>query len=259
MEGLIAHVDTNRVPEASVLAVPEPPWTNTWHPVSHGRVIAAFEKGVAENNLRIVSREYSLNASGTRMFGVWGLDDELTDGMKLAMGFRNSIDKSMQIGVCAGIKVFVCDNLALSGDYVRFRKHTSGLDDAELEYIAIASVIKVIDKMESYRNWVNELKVMPVDLLDLANLAPPVIPVTDTFKTIVYDLVFTEKVFPPSKIPSFIQAVLAESLEALNQGYQVNSWYTVFNAVTRMLREESVFNVGKATAKVESMIKRRMT
>lgn len=33
---LIAHVDTKKIEESAVLAIPEPKWTRTWHPVSHG-------------------------------------------------------------------------------------------------------------------------------------------------------------------------------------------------------------------------------
>ena len=42
------------------------------------------------------------------------------------VGFRNSHDKSMVAGICAGARVFVCDNLAFSGDFSEKRKHTPG-------------------------------------------------------------------------------------------------------------------------------------
>ena len=47
--------------------------------------------------------------------------------MGLAVGFRNSYDKSMSAGFAIGGRVFVCDNLALAGELVVMRKHTGGI------------------------------------------------------------------------------------------------------------------------------------
>jgi hypothetical protein len=45
------------------------------------------------------------------------------------MGIRTSNDRSMSIQICAGLSVFVCDNLVFRGDLIALnRKHTSGLD-----------------------------------------------------------------------------------------------------------------------------------
>jgi hypothetical protein len=42
----------------------------------------------------------------------------------LAVGIRNSIDKTFPLGFCAGSRVFVCDNLAFLTELLGTRKHT---------------------------------------------------------------------------------------------------------------------------------------
>ena len=44
--------------------------------------------------------------------------------MSLAVGIRNSVDKSFPLGFCAGSRVFVCDNLAFRSELLVRRKHT---------------------------------------------------------------------------------------------------------------------------------------
>jgi uncharacterized protein DUF932 len=45
------------------------------------------------------------------------------------MGIRTSNNKTMSIQICAGLSVFVCDNLVSRGDLIALnRKHTSGLN-----------------------------------------------------------------------------------------------------------------------------------
>lgn len=41
------------------------------------------------------------------------------------LGLRNSHDRTFPVGIAFGSRVFVCDNLAFSGDHVIRRKHTA--------------------------------------------------------------------------------------------------------------------------------------
>ena len=272
MAGLIAHKDTTYVNELMVKAVPEPAWTDSWHPVSPARVIDNLEAGIAGMNLRVTGKDYSLNESGTRMFGVWRLDDMVIDGMGLAIGFRNAIDKTMKLGFCAGLTVFICDNMALSGDFIRFRKHTSGLNDESLQQLTMEALDQVVTKMEKYRDSINGLKEIPVIEGPMRNrFALPFhqefwmdddgtvragLLETEVFKGIMLDMAMYYNIFPITKIPSFIDAFLTESATAVTVGYPVNSWYTIFNAVTRVCKGESMFSVAKSTAAVERMIRK---
>ncbi len=59
------------------------------------------------------------------MFGVINFENGTSD-YGYSVGFRNSHDKSMVAGICAGARVFVCDNLALSGNFAEKRRHIPG-------------------------------------------------------------------------------------------------------------------------------------
>lgn len=148
---------TQRVPEVEVMAVPEPQFTNTWHPISHGRLINALNGSVKNAGLLVRNREYSLNATGTKMFGVWQLFGSQSLGRDWAIGIRNSIDKSMTVGLVAGIKVFVCDNLVFSGDVVLLRKHTSGLTDDSLRQLCNNALGQVKHDLGNFENWFEAL------------------------------------------------------------------------------------------------------
>ena len=58
------------------------------------------------------------------MFATIDLTTPLADGVTLAVGVRNSIDKSLPLGFCAGSRVFVCDNLSFRSELMVHRKHT---------------------------------------------------------------------------------------------------------------------------------------
>src|SRR5262249_42262060 len=45
-------------------------------------------------------------------------------GVNLSVGIRNSIDKTLPLGFCAGNRVMVCDNLSFSAELLVNRRHT---------------------------------------------------------------------------------------------------------------------------------------
>lgn len=235
---LIAHCDTNRVEESVVRSVPEPEFTDTWHPVGHFRVIDALAASCKTYGLDITRREYSLNESGTRMFGVWDLDYRI-NGSCYSLGFRNAIDKSMVVGVVGGHRVFVCDNLALTGDYLQFHKHTSGLSLDRLQGMATKALEGAWIDMERLEAWVNQLAGHELNAAK--------------FKTITYDLM-DNGVFAPSQFKGFHEAHEEERVPRIHSidftGHNLAKWYekgtnlhTVHGACTRMMRGASLFNV----------------
>jgi hypothetical protein len=94
--------------------------------VAHCDLIDALEIAVREHEMEITRRQYAMNSAGSRLFGVWDIADA-KNGMASAIGFRNATDKSMAVGITVGTRVFVCDNLAISGDFIAFRRHTAGI------------------------------------------------------------------------------------------------------------------------------------
>ncbi len=110
-----------------VFGIQAPPATDTWHPVSHGIVLAKVEETLGAAGYIIVRQQLGLSHGGDRFFGVLDLESAILDGIRLALGLRNSIDKSFPYGLAGGTRTFICDNLALTGDWDALtisRKHT---------------------------------------------------------------------------------------------------------------------------------------
>jgi hypothetical protein len=101
-----------------------PPPEGRWHPISHGTVLDTVKETLGEAGYEVRNEKLALNGKGTRFFGTLDLATPIATGVSLAVGIRNSTDKSFPLGFCGGSHVFVCDNLAFRADLLVKRKHT---------------------------------------------------------------------------------------------------------------------------------------
>jgi len=126
---LCLHCGANRVPVEEVYAVETPAPTDTHYPIPHGALIDAVVGNLEGIGLQVHDQSYGLwGDEGEMMFGVISLSNG-TSGMVLPdyeviLGIRNAHNKRFSAGLACGSRVFVCDNMAFSGDIVVFRKHT---------------------------------------------------------------------------------------------------------------------------------------
>ena len=178
---------TNKVTESEVVNVSDVPFTRTFHPVHHRDVITAVQESVQAVGLDIVKSEYVLAQNGQRMFGVYDLNQG-TSELSWSIGIRNSMNKSMSLGITAGTRVFVCDNLCFSGDYLTFRRHTSGLDIDELAFLAYRSMRQLIPMLKAFQNW----------HLGLQNYS-----LSEVDAKLLLVEIMTNSVIPPSKFSQF--------------------------------------------------------
>jgi hypothetical protein len=87
-----------------------------------------LDRTLAQNQIHIRQEQFALRRDGAVLFGVLELAYGESDEGTAALGLRTANDKSISIQICAGLAVFVCDNLAFRGDLIALkRKHTSGL------------------------------------------------------------------------------------------------------------------------------------
>ena len=108
---------------ADILACPVPASTRTYAPVSHLALIEAVKEELDKRGLVLKDERYQHNRSGQQMFGhmtIGGGNGE----QDLALGFRNSYDKSLLLGAAAGARVIVCANLMFAGDFKVQKMHT---------------------------------------------------------------------------------------------------------------------------------------
>src|SRR5690242_20122761 len=96
--------------------VTTPPATATHRPVPHSEVIGALVETLGFRHIAVVKDEYAVSKDGMKMFGVLDLDTGM-HGCRFSIGVRNAHDKSMRLAMTVGYRVFVCENMAFSGDF----------------------------------------------------------------------------------------------------------------------------------------------
>src|SRR3954469_16027673 len=96
--------------------VPTPQATATHKPIPHIEVINGLIETLGFRRIAVTKDEYAVSKDGMKMFGVMELDQGM-NGARFALGIRNSHDKSFRLAITVGYRVFVCENLAFSGDY----------------------------------------------------------------------------------------------------------------------------------------------
>jgi len=153
------------------------------------------------------------------MFGVYSLSQRNSE-LCHAIGVRNSLNKSMSIGICAGTKVFVCENLCFSGDFLAFRRHTSGLDIDELAFLAYKAVRSMIPRLKALEVW----------QMGLRNFALP-----DTHLKVLLVEIMTNNIIPPSKFHHFS--------DIYTNVYRENNLWSFHESATEVLRESNLMTL----------------
>ena len=147
MEAMLSHSKSVLVgrQDLSDLATPEP--TATHFPVPHSRFVETLAESLHYRHLEIVAEEYAVSHDGLRFFGALTLNVE-ESGVRIAIGLRNSHDKSFSLGLTVGRRVLVCDNLALFGDYAPvLRKHTKHVEIEALLAVAVDQMQRNFEPM----------------------------------------------------------------------------------------------------------------
>lgn len=214
-------IGSNKVSEAEVIQVPAVPFTRTFRPVHHKEVIAAIRTGINAVGLEVVKSEYVLAGNGMKMFGVWDLSTG-NDELCWSIGIRNSMDKSMALGITAGTRVFVCENLAFDGEFVELRRHTKGLTLDELEFMAYRAIRNVVGKLAAFQAWHEGLKGHTL--------------AEDDAKVMLVEII-AQSVFPASKFPLFHDLYFG--------GAYGQSLWGFHEAATDVLREANLLTLPK--------------
>jgi hypothetical protein len=122
---LILHCGAAEVPRKALATVPTPAATETWRPIPHEAYVRQVEWELPRYGLDIVQEVHALTHDSSRYFGLIQVQNGCTNpDYTWVLGLRNSHDKTLTAGLVAGSQVFVCDNLAFSGEVSISRKHT---------------------------------------------------------------------------------------------------------------------------------------
>lgn len=204
------------VSESTVRAVQAPEATSTWHPFPHALLLDELEFVRELSGLELSNTRYELSKDGRRMFGVWTFMAEsyYLKSSHASIGFRNSIDKTMSVGLTAGTYVVVCSNMAFSGEWENFRKHTKNVLE-DLKLFALQAFSVCLKKAKQETIWQDNLNCLPLT--------------DEEWKCLTYDALY-QYIIPPTKINAFLDPVLERS---------VGVW---FNVATNILSQRSLLN-----------------
>ncbi len=143
-------MNKNKQPEASLMrntsgsylanltqlkCIETPKPTKTWTPTPHADVPQAITRMVMENNWDFIDKtakrfQISVTNNDQKMFGVTRINIpgvKKDDEFGIALGFRNSHNKTLALRFALGTSVFVCDNLIMDGDFFIRREHTKNI------------------------------------------------------------------------------------------------------------------------------------
>lgn len=147
MDGLILHRGAALIGRQDLRELDTPPATETHKPIPHAQFVGSIIESLAYRRLQVVRDEYAVTPDGMRLFGFIQVNIE-ENGIQLAIGVRNSHDKSFSLGLVAGYRVFVCDNLAFHGAFAAItrKKHSKNLDLDEVVGIGVDRVQRHFQK-----------------------------------------------------------------------------------------------------------------
>jgi hypothetical protein len=198
--------------------IPLPKETRTYKPVSHydlavnlGEVSGGLLRGY-----QLDKAQYGLAREGNQMFGIHSYRNGISSSMGLSIGFRNSYDKSMSVGIAIGASVFVCDNLALTGEIAIMRKHTANVWN-DLEELTITTI---------YRSQHNFSKIVE----DAETMAGRYLSNDNAFRLL--GLLYGNDVISPRQIP----AVKREWLNPSHGEFEDRNVWSFYNACTEALK-----------------------
>jgi hypothetical protein len=151
---------SQRVERAALATYPTPVGTSTWRPVPHAELVQVLLEQIARKGLDVTREQYGVSANGLCLFGALDLDGPFgTSERSMSLGFRHGNDKEVAIRLTAGSRIFVCDNLALSGTKIVFRKHTSQIN---LTHSISAGLDRYLEVAASLEQVIRTAEVTPI-------------------------------------------------------------------------------------------------
>jgi hypothetical protein len=161
---LTAHRGATLVSRDELAQYEPPAPEGRWKPVKHALIVDLMHEELERRDIRVAKEEYAIQREGHYLFAALTTNWLDTGETAAAIAFRHSNDKSEAMKMYAGVRVFICDNMALSGDeLILNRQHTTRLNVA-------AELTKAFDKYKDgalvlQRN-IGDLKGGPLSLGD---------------------------------------------------------------------------------------------
>jgi hypothetical protein len=224
MNELILHRGGQLITLDELKLIETPPETETYIPVPHYGLTKMIRKASQDllRDFNLIGEQYGIARNGNQLFAVLKFQREQGD-MCLSLAYRNSLDKSMSIGMAFGGNVFVCDNLALRGDIVIMKKHTKNVWN-ELETLTITQCYK------SQNNFA---------LLQQESSLMKAITLTDDQAFQHLGRLYGHDVLSPRQLP----VALEQWNRPKHPEFQPRNLWSLYNATTEALKSSAPINV----------------
>jgi hypothetical protein len=137
-----------KIGRTELAQIPVPEATRTHRPVPHHEIVEALVETLGFRHIGVVNEEYAVSQDGMKMFGVLDLETQM-DGCRFAIGLRNSHDKSFRLSLTVGVRVFVCSNMAFSGDFQPvLAKHTKSFNLIDTLSVGVDRIQRNFEPMQ---------------------------------------------------------------------------------------------------------------
>jgi hypothetical protein len=232
---LVAHCGAHKVTRDELKEFPVPEGTKTHQPLSHYGIVEVLEEALTFRYLKVVREEYAVSADGMKMFGIMELNSEFK-GCRFSIGMRNSNDKSMRLALTVGYRVFVCDNMAFSGDFTPLsHKHTNNLQLQDAVSIAVDRIHRSFEPLRKKVEVMRDLVLTE-----------------QTVKLLIYEAFMDRKIrgLPRHLLPLVHDHYFNPKHEAF---YPRNLW-SLSNAFTSALKKLSSTKQFEVTARLGSFL-----
>ena len=225
---LTLHCGAVEVAEEQVRAVRTPEPTQSWTPVPHASILDKVKSEVMSMGMRVTAESYGLWNEGARFFGVLQVQNGHNhEDYGMLIGLRNSHDQSLSLSLGIGSHVFVCDNLAFSGEVVIQSRHTLNIMSRIPSLISRATA-QLIDQRRQQDERI------------------------DAYKTTVLDDVRAHDLMIRSIrdrviAPSAVAKVMVEWQEPTYPDFRPRTLWSLFNAYTHVLKDCNPLDMPRRT------------
>ena len=220
---LSAHADTNLVTREQLAALPAVIGTDSFKPVAHIELISSLETLLNKRDVQITREQYAVSKNGMRMFGTLDLTLNGIGGTCASLGLRTANNRTMALQMIAGLRVFVCDNMAFSGETIIMRRrHTSGLE-------LIPELVRSLDEYDRhYRRLKGEIDLLQNYAMDDVRA-----------KCMIHDI-FAAQIMPVRFLPTVSNVYFdkfVNSNEPKYEAFRNRAAWSLLNAFTEVAKE----------------------
>lgn len=249
---LISHIDTRKISRDELAGIPAPEATATHQPVPHINIVESIIESLSLRKLVVVRDEYAVSNDGMKMFGIMEIEETFLETnfianeqnqtenkqFRFAIGMRNANDKTMRLGLTAGYRVIICDNMAFSGDFEPvFYKHTKRLELSQVIALAVDRIQRNFVPMERQIEVWRDLTITD-----------------DDAKLIIYDAFRS----PYLRLPlRFLNSVHQHYFEPEEKDFTERTLWSLSNAFTSMIKELPPIKQFQVTGKLGSFLNKQ--